>query len=235
MRAGWWIAVALLAAGCGATGAAAPGGGGTAAHGPTPAANPARAGAPQRPPGRPAYLVAELGRPLATPFGTVAARTSFGQPVWVPVLRRGAHARALVPLGVRGRVVAVDLHGLRVTWDRARVLVDLSARRMTVRVAGRRASTFPIGEGGAATPTPTGRFAVTDRLTFPAGSPYAPFAVGLSAHQTRLAPGWPGGDQVAIHPGPLGPTSNGCIHAGPAAMRLLRRVAILGTLVVVRR
>ena len=227
------MAIALLAAGCGTAGSAGHAGGRDLAGGHPRA--PAPSAPPPRPDGRPAYLVAELGRPLATPFGTVAARTTFGQPVWVPVLRRGAHARALVPLGIRGRVVALDLHGLRMTWDRARVVVDLSARRMTIRVAGQRARSFPVGEGGPATPTPTGRFAVTDRLTFPAGSPYAPFAVGLSAHQTRLASGWPGGDQVAIHPGPLGPTSKGCIHAGPAAMRLLRRVAILGTLVVVRR
>ena len=61
-----------------------------------------------------------------------------------------------------------------------------------------------------------------------------PYALGLSAKQTHLAPTWIGGDQIAIHPGPMGAVSNGCIHATLAAITLLRRVAPLGTLVIVR-
>src|SRR6478752_6676965 len=93
---------------------------------------------------------------------------------------------------------------------------------------------FPVGQGTALTPTPTGRFFVTDRLQFGFGSPYFPFALGLSAHQTHLSPTWIGGDQIAIHPGPMGHVCNGCIHVGAAAIGILRRIAPLGTYVIVR-
>jgi hypothetical protein len=189
---------------------------------------------PARPHGRGAYLIARLRRPLQTSFGTVKARTRFGQPVWVPVLsHRGARAKVLVPLGASGRIVHVNLRRMPLRWTRTRVVVDLALARITVLRGHRRLGSFPIGQGTPETPTPTGRFFVTDRLIFPPGSPYTPYALGLSARQTHLAPTWIGGNQIAIHPGPMGDVSNGCIHVPLLAIALLRRVAVLGTLVTV--
>jgi len=191
---------------------------------------------PRAPAHGPAYLVAEIRKPLHTPFGVVAPQSQFGQPVWVPVVhRRADRGRLLVPLGTRGRLVAEDLKSFRLQWRKVRVVVDLSADRMVVRDGRRKLGTFPVGKGSPSTPTPTGRFFVTDRLQFGFGSPYFPFALGLSAHQTHLSPTWIGGDQIAIHPGPMGHVSNGCIHVGPAAIRVLRRIAPLGTYVIVKR
>jgi hypothetical protein len=190
---------------------------------------------PARPHGRDAYLMVRLRRPLHTRFGAVAAKTQFGEPVWVPVLsRRGRRAEVLAPIPPLGRVVHIDLRSLGLRWTRTRVVVSLARARMTVLRGRRRLGSFPIGHGTPATPTPVGRFSVTDRVRFPVGSPYAPFALALSAHQTHLAPTWAGGDQIAIHPGSMGPISNGCIHVGLAAIALLRRVAPVGTLVIVR-
>jgi hypothetical protein len=190
---------------------------------------------PARPSGRGTYLMAKLRGPLHTPFGKVAAKTPFGEPLWVPVLaRQGARGVALVPVGARSRVVHLDLRSLPLRWSRTRVVVDLAQGRLRVLRGRRVLGSFPIGHGTPATPTPVGRFSVIDRVRFPAGSPYAPFALALSAHQTHLAPTWAGGDTIAIHPGPMGPVSNGCIHAGLPAIALLRRVARLGTLVIVR-
>ncbi len=190
---------------------------------------------PARPSGRGTYLMAKLLRPLRTPFGRVAAKTQFGEPLWVPVLaRKGTRGSALVPVGARSRVVHLDLRSLPLRWSRTRVVVDLARGRLRVLRGRRLLGSFPIGHGTPATPTPVGRFSVIDRVRFPVGSPYAPFALALSAHQTHLAPTWAGGDTIAIHPGPMGPVSNGCIHAGLPAIALLRRVARLGTLVVVR-
>lgn len=190
---------------------------------------------PARPRGPGTYLMARVRRPLETRFGTVPVKTHFGQPVWVPVLRhRGERATLLVPLGPSGRVVHADLRRMPLRWIRTRVVVNLALARLTVLRGRRPLGSFPIGEGTSATPTPVGRFFVTDRLIFPAGSPYAPYALGLSARQTHLAPTWIGGDQIAIHPGPMGAVSNGCIHATLPAITLLRRVAPLGTLVIVR-
>jgi L,D-transpeptidase catalytic domain len=190
---------------------------------------------PQAPAHGPAYLVAEIRRPLHTRFGTVSARSQFGQPVWVPVVRHHhERGRLLVPLGKRGRIVHADLSALRVEWRKIRVVVDLSSDRMVVRDGHRRLGSFPVGKGASSTPTPTGRFFVTDRLRFGQGSPYAPFAVGLSAHVSQLPASWLGGDQVAIHFGALGAVSHGCIHAQLDAIRMLERRAALGTVVTIR-
>jgi L,D-transpeptidase-like protein len=190
---------------------------------------------PSAPAHGPAYLVAEIRRPLHTRFGTVSASSQFGQPVWVPVVhRRAKHGRLLVPLGKRGRLVAADLSAFRLQWRKVRVVVDLSADRMVVRDGHRKLGSFPVGKGSPSTPTPTGRFFVTDRLRFGQGSPYAPFAVGLSAHVSQLPSSWLGGDQVAIHFGAMGAVSHGCIHAGLDAIRLIERRVPLGTLVVIK-
>jgi hypothetical protein len=191
---------------------------------------------PARPRGPGAYLMARLRRPLHTRFGLVRAKTQFDGPVWVPVLgHHGSRASLLVPLRPFGRVVHADVRSLALRWSRIRVVVNLATSRLTIFRGRRAVGAFPVGQGTALTPTPTGRFFVTDRLQFGLGSPYFPFALGLSAHQTHLSPTWIGGDQIAIHPGPMGHVSNGCIHVGPAAIRVLRRIAPLGTYVIVRR
>jgi hypothetical protein len=198
-------------------------------------AGPAHAAIPPAPAHGPAYLVARIRRPLHTPLGTVPDRSQFGQPVWVPVLRHhGDRGRLLVPLGKRGRRVEADLATLPLQWRRVRIVIDLSAERMVIRDGRRRLGAFPVGKGAPSMPTPTGRFFVTDRLRFGQGSPYAPFAVGLSAHVSQLPASWLGGDQVAIHYGAMGAVSHGCIHAGLDAIHVLERRAGLGTLVVIK-
>ena len=206
------------------------------------AAAPAKAGPtevkvviPPAPAHGPAYLVARIRRPLPTRFGMVPDKSQFGQPVWVPVVRhRGDRGRLLVPLGKRGRLVGADLAKMPLQWRQVSVVIDLSAERMVVRAGHRPLGAFPVGKGAPATPTPTGRFFVTDRLRFGQGSPYAPFAVGLSAHVSQLPASWLGGDQVAIHYGALGAVSHGCIHAGLDAIQLLQRRVGLGTLVTIK-
>jgi hypothetical protein len=241
-----WVAVFLTIAVCsGCAGgassdrSAAPATGVVAVDASQPVQQPAAAKAwhaPARPRGAGAYLMARLRRPLHTRFGLVRPKTQFDGPVWVPVLsHRGSEAQLLVPLKPYGRVVHADVRELALRWSRIRVVVDLASSRLTILRGNRAQGAFPIGQGTPLTPTPAGRFFVTDRLQFGFGSPYFPFALGLSAHQTHLAPTWIGGDQIAIHPGPMGHISNGCIHVGPAAIRILRRIAPLGTYVIVRR
>ena len=241
---------ALVCVGCASEGASSPADAAKPAKQVEPAAAAAEPAAPEPPNSSkhkprlllppaphhgPAYLVAEIRKPLKTPFGTVHERTQFRQQVWVPVLRRhGDHGRLLVPLGTHGRVVEVNLGGFKLRWRKVHVVIDLSADRMVVRDGHRMLGAFPVGKGAPATPTPTGRFFVTDRLLFPSGSPYAPFAVGLSAHVAQLPASWMGGDQVAIHPGAFGAVSHGCIHAGMKAIRLLERRVGMGTLVTIK-
>jgi hypothetical protein len=248
---GLGLAVAALAcAGCAGAGESSPATPAQPAKQLSPAAAPAEAAPPKTseapkqkpksvvpaPPAHgPAYLVAKIRRPLRTPFGTVPDQTLYAQPVWVPVVHHHRdHGRLLVPLGKRGRVVSANLAKVQLQWRKVRVVVDLSAERMVVRDGREKLGAFPIGNGAPSTPTPTGRFFVTDRLEFGQGSPYAPFAFGLSAHVTQLPASWLGGDQVAIHYGAMGAVSHGCIHAGLDAIELLKRRAALGTLVIVK-
>jgi hypothetical protein len=66
---------------------------------------------------------------------------------------------------------------------------------------------FRVGIGAPGTPTPVGRFAVTDELKGAGYSPvYGCCILALSAHQTRLSSGWTGGDRIAIHGGSTRPS-----------------------------
>jgi lipoprotein-anchoring transpeptidase ErfK/SrfK len=96
-----------------------------------------------------------------------------------------------------------------------------------------------IGRPGS--PSPTGRFAVTDKL---AGSSYGPYygccILALSAHQPNTPPGWPGGDRMAIHgtnaPGTIGAAASaGCLRGSDADLRTLIRRVPVGTPIFIRR
>jgi lipoprotein-anchoring transpeptidase ErfK/SrfK len=100
---------------------------------------------------------------------------------------------------------------------------------------GRVLRRFGIAVGAPATPTPHGRFAITDRLWNFMPSIYGCCTLALSGHQANLAPGWTGGDRLAIHAGSgIGSAiSNGCLRAGQTDMRYLMELLPLGTQVVV--
>jgi len=80
---------------------------------------------------------------------------------------------------------------LRVNLERKRLeLVD--GNRVERRIA--------VGVGGPGSPTPKGRFSITDKLPGSAyGSAYGCCILALSGHQTNTPPGWTGGNRLAIH------------------------------------
>ena len=88
---------------------------------------------------------------------------------------------------------------------------------------------FSVAVGRPGTETPTGRFAVTDKLR--PGDPASPYGcclLALSGHQTKLIAGWPGGDRLAIHATPslwtVGKAASlGCMRARPGDIRRLMR------------
>jgi lipoprotein-anchoring transpeptidase ErfK/SrfK len=150
--------------------------------------------------------------------------------------------------GIRGRwaevispLLANDVHGfvrrseLKLRRVRVALDVDLSARRLRVWRGGVIVRRMEIAVGAAGSPTPIGRFAVTDQLTGFNTSAYGCCILALSGHQTHIPPGWTGGDRLAIHGGGgLGSAvSTGCLHAGEANLRWLLRRVPLGTQVVV--
>jgi hypothetical protein len=236
-------ALALALAGCG--GAAA---GGPARHdaAQAPAFRVAHDTRPSRPRGR--YLIARLVSPAlmhATPggraLGHLRVRTEFGSPKVLGVLRRrGAWLQVLTPERPNGRPVWIAAARARLSGTDLAVVVDRSARRLELRHGARVLRTMPVAVGRPQTPTPTGRFAVTDKLrTGSPDSPYGCCALALSGHQTKLIAGWPGGDRLAIHATPQPETighavSLGCMRAPTGGIRALMRAVPLGTPVFVR-
>jgi lipoprotein-anchoring transpeptidase ErfK/SrfK len=141
----------------------------------------------------------------------------------------------LRPNGVTGWVAARDV-GLASV--RTRIEVDLSTRRLTLFRGGRELLRATVAVGSPATPTPTGRYYVNQRLIpeDPTG-PFGPGAVGISAFSNVLT-GWTQGGPIAIHgtnaPWSIGhAVSNGCIRLPNSVLRRVFRIALAGTPVII--
>lgn len=204
--------------------------------------------APAIPPG-PGQLVARIrhatylsARPAAPSVALILPRTEMGSPRVLPVVeRRGSWLGVLAEERPNGHVGWVHLD-TNVTLARVRsaVRVSLGRRTVTVRRLSRVVASVRVAVGAPATPTPTGRFAVTDRIVSTAPSIYGCCILALSGHQPYLEPGWTGGNRIAIHStletSAIGSAvSHGCVRADEASMRTLLATVPLGTVVTIRR
>ena len=204
-------------------------------------------GSEERPRRRGRFATAAVERRAAlraSPGGRVVARigtrTEFGsRRVLAVTERRGGWLRVMASERPNGRSAWLRRSAARLGSTNVWIRVDRSRRELTLRRGGRVLRRFPVAVGRPGTPTPLGRFAVTDRLRSQrADSPYGCCAIALSGHQTKLLPGWPGGDRLAIHgtpnPETVGrPASLGCMRAGARDIRALMRAVPLGAVVVV--
>jgi lipoprotein-anchoring transpeptidase ErfK/SrfK len=139
-----------------------------------------------------------------------------------------------------GRLAWVDSASDSVAYRSSALTLeaDLSARRLRVEIGARVVRSFPVAVGRPGSPTPIGRFAVTDKLRGSAyGSYFGCCILALSAHQPNLPTGWRGGDRLAIHGSPVADegtaSSAGCLHASERALRYLMRVVPLGTQITI--
>jgi lipoprotein-anchoring transpeptidase ErfK/SrfK len=143
---------------------------------------------------------------------------------------------AMRPNGVTGWVPARQI---ALATVKTRIVVDLSDRQVTLYRDGRRVLRATAAIGSSATPTPTGRYYVNQRLIpTDTGGPFGPGAVGISAFSEVLT-GWTQGGPIAIHgtnaPWSIGKAvSNGCIRLPNAALRKLFAQALNGTPVLIR-
>jgi len=194
-------------------------------------------------PGGSGALVALLLHPTnlrASPGGPSIVRlrtkTEFGSPemLWV-VTRVSGWLGVMTPQAGNGRVawIAQSATSLsRVSWE---LKVSLSARRLTVLDHGRVVERYTVAIGTPSAPTPTGRFAVTDRLvTNDAAGPYGCCILALSAHAPHAIQGWTGGTRIAIHSTPESASigeaaSHGCVRVTLADGRWLLAHIPLGT------
>jgi lipoprotein-anchoring transpeptidase ErfK/SrfK len=170
---------------------------------------------------------------------TLGPRTDMGGPqILAIVARRGRWYGVLHPSLPNGRAGWVSVEAVKLLRERWEIVVDRSERRLHVRRDGKEVEAFPVAVGRPGSPTPTGRFAVTDRLVTKPGSPYGCCILALSGRQTRLPPGWPGGDRLALHGTTTGVVggaySSGCVRIRePELRRLMDRIPV-GTRVTVR-
>jgi lipoprotein-anchoring transpeptidase ErfK/SrfK len=244
--------LALAIAGCGADAepeqtpstpataqqqATAPGPAATTGQDAAPAARAARLTPPL------AFHVRRRAQLRAAPGGrvvaTVKTKTEFRSPTILAVAARKP-GWVLVRTSVRAHHVGWLPSSAGVLFSQPRTLVvDLSERTLSVFHRGRRTDTYKVAIGTAATPTPRGRFAVTDRLTTSEDNgEYGCCILALTGHQPKIAQGWGGGDRVAIHATPhawtIGkPVSHGCLRASNRALHRLMRQVRLGTPVTI--
>ncbi len=234
------LLLSAVAAGCGSDGGE-DGRGRT-----TPGPRPQSGGLPPAP-ARPADpLAALLRRPVvlrAAPGGRriarLGVRTEFGsQQVLRVVAERGSWLGVLSPELPNGRTGWIPAAAADLRSEPWTLHISLSKRRLTARLHGRVRHRFRIAVGAPSTPTPRGRFAVTDRLTVAPGSPYGCCVLALSGRQPAVPQGWGGGDRLAIHgtsaPASIGKAvSSGCLRASDPAMRVLLRHIPLGAPVTI--
>ncbi len=100
---------------------------------------------------------------------------------------------AMRPSGANGWVRASSV-GTYATV--AKIVIDVSARRLSVYRRGKLMGRFTVAVGSTAYPTPTGSFFINEKFRpVPAGGAFGVLAMGLNAYQPRL----PTRGALAIH------------------------------------
>jgi lipoprotein-anchoring transpeptidase ErfK/SrfK len=155
--------------------------------------------------------------------------------------RSGAWAHVLLPTRPNGSAGWIRLSQVRLTGVDYHVVIYLTQHKLTVRRGRRLVIRTPIGVGRAVTPTPAGRYYITELLKQPDPTGvYGPYAFGMSVHSNVLHE-FAGRDGIlGIHgtnfPQGIGTdVSHGCIRMSNAAIRKLARILPLGTPVMIVR
>jgi hypothetical protein len=188
---------------------------------------------------RPGRVIAVRSAPNGRVVARLSAQTEFGSPQTLAVTgaAAGHRLRVMTSTLANNRVGWVDAvpGAFRFAHTRVSLEVDLSRHELRVYTGRRLIRRSVVGIGAPATPTPIGRFSVTDKLNGASYSPvYGCCILALSGHQTNLPSGWTGGDRLAIHGGSTsGAVSTGCLHAASADLAYLMRAVPLGAQVVI--
>jgi hypothetical protein len=174
-------------------------------------------------------------------IAVLGERTEFGSDrnFWI-VRRRGPWLAVTTDVLPNSRLGWIrDESQIRIGHSPWWIDADISDRVVRLRRGKRVVERFAVSVGGPGSPTPPGRYSVTDGLTTRGLEQYYGCCVlALSGHQPNLPAGWIGGDRMAIHgtPDTIGiANSGGCLRASDADMRFLFRRIPLGTPFMIRR
>jgi lipoprotein-anchoring transpeptidase ErfK/SrfK len=187
---------------------------------------------------KPGRTVALRSKPGGRVLASVGATTEFGSSTTLAVAERRGRWLGMtstdLPNGKLGWVRTTDT-SIKPHATHLSLRIDLSRRKLEFRDGRKVLRRTTVGIGRPGSPTPTGRFSITDKLQ---GATYGAFygccILALSGHQTNTPAGWQGGDRLAIHgtnnPSSIGvPSSAGCLHADAEDLRVLMRKVPLGT------
>ena len=119
--------------------------------------------------------------------------TEFDSPTVLSVAARQGNwigvPTELLPNGELGWV-KLDPQRLKIDSVGQSIVVDLSAMTGKLYRGGELERSWQVGIGAAATPTPTGRFSITDEIEGGLNPAYGCCAIALSATQPNLPAGW---------------------------------------------
>lgn len=191
--------------------------------------------AAQRPPWMSQVAVSIDQRPVAYRLPHERARSTrlparrfhVGRPAFLVVETTDQWIRVHLPTEPNGSTAWLPRDRVRLRDNPWAVTIDTGARRLVARFEGRPFATAKVAVGAATTPTPRGRFFITNKVTLTnPESWYGPYALGLSAHSTTLDSFNGQEPQIAMHgtdhPELLGQAvSNGCIRMPNRVVRRL--------------
>ncbi len=174
---------------------------------------------------------------------TLPNPSSIGVPLTLLVHRvKGKWVQAYLPVRPDGSKGWVSERAVKLITTAYELQVHLRRHRLAVVVSNHVVHTFRIGVGRSVTPTPSGKYFITELLKQPdPAGPYGPYAFGLSAYSGVLTHFGRGGNgQIGIH-GTDAPTlvgtdvSHGCIRLRNSDVLWLVHRLPLGTPVLINR
>lgn len=169
--------------------------------------------------------------------GPLVFLVDWSRPRWT----RPRWVRLRLPVRPNGNVGWARASELRFLQNPFRVKVDLTRHEITAWRGRRPILRERIGVGRALTPTPVGKYFITELINVEnPGGLYGPHAFGTSAYSTVLTNFGGGPGQIGIHgtnrPELLGTdVSHGCIRLRNPAITRLARTLPLGTPVEITR
>jgi len=171
-------------------------------------------------------------------YRRVSARRVGGRPVPLVFLvrsRRPGWVRAYLPVRPNRQTAWLRARDVSLAQDPYRIRIELRRHRLLVYRGARRIAREPIATGKALSPTPLGRYYVTDLVKPPNPDGFfGPFALGLSAFSPVYTTFEGGDGQVGVHgtndPSLIGrDVSHGCIRVANRIITRLAKLVPLGT------